>query len=194
MNDAMDMPGGDVSDSPTSAEDLISAVYSELRRLAAAQMAAQPEGQTLQATALVHEAWLKLAGKPAGAWSDREHFFRAAAEAMRHILIDRARSKRRLKRGSDPVRVELDAVDVALNAEPEAVVLMSEALEALSIRNPEGADLVRLRFFLGLSVPEAAAALGISEKTVQRQWIHTRAWLFRELNRLQGDESARDRS
>lgn len=189
MSDATASLAGGSSDAPLSAEDLIPAVYSELRRLAAAQMAAQPEGQTLQATALVHEAWLKLSGRPAGSWSDREHFFRAAAEAMRHILIDRARSKQRLKRGAQAVRVELKDIDVALQAEPEAVLMMSDALESLSTRNPEGADLVRLRFFLGLSVPEAAVALGISEKTVQRQWLHTRAWLFRELKRLQQEES-----
>ncbi|MBL9172597.1 MAG: sigma-70 family RNA polymerase sigma factor [Verrucomicrobiales bacterium] len=171
------------SDLPKAA-DLIPAVYSELRRLAAAQMANQPAGQTLQATALVHEAWLKLAGKPPGSWSDREHFFRAAAEAMRHILIDRARSKQRLKRGAQPVRVDLQDFEFASEADPESILLMNEALESLAHHHPVGADLVKLRYFLGLSMEETAVALGISEKSVQRQWIHTRAWLFRELTRL----------
>jgi RNA polymerase sigma factor (TIGR02999 family) len=167
-----------------AAEELLPLVYQELRRLAAAKMAEQPPGQTLQATALVHEAWLRLTGNPEASWNGRKHFFRAAAEAMRQILIDRARAKGRLKRGGDFTRINLDELDVALEAEPEALLLVDEALELLSREDSDKADLVKLRFYAGLSVEETALALGISEKTVQRHWIHARAWLFREIQRL----------
>jgi RNA polymerase sigma factor (TIGR02999 family) len=167
-----------------AAEELLPLVYEELRRLAAAKMAEQPPGQTLQATALVHEAWLRLTGNPEASWNGRKHFFRAAAEAMRQILIDRARAKGRLKRGGDFTRIKLDELDVALEAEPEALLLVDEALELLSREDSDKADLVKLRFYAGLSVEETALALGISEKTVQRHWIHARAWLFREIQRL----------
>jgi RNA polymerase sigma factor (TIGR02999 family) len=167
-----------------AASELVLLVYEELRRLAAAKMAHQPPGQTLQATALVHEAWLKLAGQPSGSWNDRQHFFRAAAEAMRQILIDRARAKQRLKRGAGQVRVNLEDIDLATEAEPETLLLMDEALRALAREHPDKAALVNLRFYVGLSVEETAQALGLSEKTVKRQWVHARAWLFREIRRL----------
>ena len=121
---------------PKAAEELLPLVYEELRCLAAARMALQPPGQTLQATALVHEAWLKLAGNPHASWNDRQHFFRAAAEAMRQILIDRARPKQRLRRGANPVRVNLDTVDAAVEAEPEALLLVDEALQLLTSEHP----------------------------------------------------------
>jgi RNA polymerase sigma factor (TIGR02999 family) len=168
---------------PQASEALLPLVYDELRKLAAAKMALQPPGQTLQATALVHEAWLKLAGNTAKPWNDRQHFFRAAAEAMRQILIDRARAKQRLKRGAGSVRVNLDELDVAADAEPEALLLLDEALELLAREHPDKAELVKLRFYIGLSVEETAQALGVSEKTVKRHWIYARAWLFREINR-----------
>ena len=167
-----------------AAEELLPLVYEELRRLAAAKMAEQSPGQTLQATALVHEAWLKLAGNPQARWNGRKHFFRAAAQAMRQILMDQARSKRRLKHGAKAVRVNLDDVDLAIEADPEALLLVDEALELLAREDPDKAELVKLRFYAGLSVEESAQALGISEKTVQRHWIHARAWLFREIQRL----------
>jgi RNA polymerase sigma factor (TIGR02999 family) len=166
---------------PQAAAQLLPLVYEELRRLASAKMALQPAGQTLQATALVHEAWLKMAGNPGASWNDRQHFFRAAAEAMRQILIDRARAKQRLKRGGDPVRVSLDNVDLAADAEPEALLLVDEALQMLARESPDKAELVKLRFYIGLTVEETAQALGVSEKTVKRHWTHARAWLFREL-------------
>jgi RNA polymerase sigma factor (TIGR02999 family) len=166
---------------PQAAEQLLPLVYEELRKLASAKMAQQPPGQTLQATALVHEAWLKVAGAPRASWNDRQHFFRAAAEAMRQILIDRARAKQRLKRGGDPVRVSLEDVDLAADAEPEALLLVDEALQMLARESPDKAELVKLRFYIGLSVEETAQALGVSEKTVKRHWTHARAWLFREL-------------
>jgi RNA polymerase sigma factor (TIGR02999 family) len=169
---------------PNAAEELLPLVYEELRCLATARMAQQPPGQTLQPTALVHEAWLKLAGNPHASWNDRQHFFRAAAEAMRQILIDRARAKQRLRRGANPVRVNLDDVDAAVETEPEALLLVDEALQLLTQEHPDKAELVKLRFYAGLSIEESAQALGVSHKTIQRRWIHARAWLFREIQRL----------
>ena len=167
-----------------AADELIPLVYQELRRLAAVKMAQQPPGQTLQATALVHEAWLKLAGSPSAPWQGREHFFRAAAEAMRQILIDRARAKQRVKRGAGQIRVNLDDIDLAAEVEPDTLLLIDEALQTLAREHPEKAALVKLRFFVGLSIEESAEALGVSETTVKRQWTHARAWLFREITRL----------
>jgi RNA polymerase sigma factor (TIGR02999 family) len=168
---------------PWAAEELLPLVYGELRRLAAAKMALQPQGQTLQATELVHEAWLKLAGTPSPPFKDRQHFFRAAAEAMRQILIDRARARQRPKHGGGQVRLDLEQVQIAADAPPEALLLVDEALTALVSTHPDKAELVKLRFYIGLSVAEAAQALGVSEKTVKRHWIHARAWLFQEINR-----------
>jgi RNA polymerase sigma factor (TIGR02999 family) len=167
-----------------AAEELLPLVYEELRKLATAKMAQQPSGQTLQATALVHEAWLRLVGTPQGSWNDRQHFFRAAAEAMRQILIDRARAKQRLKRGANSVRINLDEVDLAEDTEPDALLLVDEALQLLAREDPQKAELVKLRFYAGLSAEETAQALGVSEKTVHRHWIHARAWLFRQIQRL----------
>lgn len=147
-------------------------------------MANQPPGQTLQATALVHEAWLKLTANTQASWNDRQHFFRAAAAAMRQVLVDRARAKQRQKRGADPLRVNLDEVDLATAAAPETLLLVDEALQGLEREHPDKAELVKLRFYVGLSVAETAQTLRISEKTIQRSWIHARAWLFREINRL----------
>jgi RNA polymerase sigma factor (TIGR02999 family) len=169
---------------PKANEELLPLVYDELRRLASARMAQQPPGQTLQATALVHEAWLKLTGAPNATWHDREHFFRAAAEAMRQILVDRARAKQREKRGGGQVRVNWEEVEIAANTEPDALLLVDEAMERLAAEFPSKAELVKLRFYIGLTVEETAQALGVSEKTIKRQWTHARALLFRELNRL----------
>jgi RNA polymerase sigma factor (TIGR02999 family) len=172
------------ADAPSAAE-LLPLVYEELRKLAAYKISQQSPGQTLQATALVHEAWLKLAGAEPARWNDRQHFFRAAAEAMRQILIDRARAKQRLKRGGDFSRVNLNHVALAEDTEPEILLLVDEALQILARDQPEKAELVKLRFYVGLSVAETARALGVSEKTIKRQWIHARARLFQEINRLQ---------
>jgi RNA polymerase sigma factor (TIGR02999 family) len=168
---------------PKAAEELLPLVYDELRKLAAHKMAQQPPGQTLQATALVHEAWLKLTAHTQTPWNNRQHFFRAAAEAMRRVLVDRARAKQCQKRGADARRVNLDEVDLATSTTPEALLLLDEALAALEREHPDKAELVKLRFYVGLSVSETALTLGLSEKTVQRNWIHARAWLFREINR-----------
>ena len=169
---------------PQAAAELPPLVYDELRKLAAAKVAQQPPGQTLQATALVHEAWLKLTGNEGSTWHDRQHFFRAAAEAMRQILVDRARAKQRAKRGGGLVQVNLEDVDVATNAAPEVLLLMDDAMARLAAEHPDQAELVKFRFYVGLTVEQTAQALGLSERTVKRQWIHARAWLFREVNRL----------
>ena len=167
-----------------AAEELLPLVYEELRKLAAQKMVLQPPGQTLQATALVHEVWLKLTADSRPSWNDRQHFFRAAAEAMRQVLVDRARAKQSQKCGAGPLRVSLDEVDLATSTPPEILLLVDEALQALEREHPDKAELVKLRFYVGLNVTETAQTLGISEKTIQRNWIHARAWLFREIDRL----------
>ena len=171
-------------------EDILPMVYDELRRLANHQMPSQPPGQTLQATALVHEAYLRLTGDRAFEWNGRSHFFRAAAEAMRHILIDRARGKKRQKRGGkDLRRVDLQDLDLAVEAEPETLLLVNEALQTLAREDKQKADLVELRFFIGLTNGEAAKVLNISEATVKRHWSFARAFLLVEIQRLLGHRS-----
>jgi RNA polymerase sigma factor (TIGR02999 family) len=167
-----------------AAEELLPLVYDELRKLAAARMAQEAAGQTLQATALVHEAWLRLVGAPEQNWNSRNHFFMAAAQAMRRILIERARQKSRLKRGGDQQRVPLDELDLATNADSETLLLVEEAMGRLADADPVKARLVELRFFTGLSLAEAAPVLGISEPTAKRYWAYARAWLFQEIERL----------
>jgi RNA polymerase sigma factor (TIGR02999 family) len=167
-----------------AAEELLSLVYEELRRLAAEKVLRQPPGQTLQATALVHEAWLKLAGDRATSWHDHQHFFRAAAEAMRQILVDKARAKQRLKRGGSQLRVDFEHLDLAAETEPEALLIVEEALENLARQDPLKAELIKLRFYVGLRVDEIAQVLGVSERTIKRHWIHARAWLYQEIQRL----------
>jgi len=167
-----------------AAEELLPLVYDELRKLAAAKMTHEAAGQTLQATALVHEAWLRLVGAPAQDWNSRNHFFMAAAQAMRRILIERARQKSRLKRGGDQQRVPLEELDLATNADTETLLLVEEAMQRLANADPVKARLVELRFFTGLSLAEAAQVLGISEPTAKRYWAYARAWLFQEIERL----------
>lgn len=169
---------------PKAVEELLPIVYDELRRVAANKMAHEPPGQTLQATALVHEAWLKLAGSTGQKWQNRRHFFAAAAEAMRRILIDRARSRNRSRHGRGLRRVDLTEVDVAATASDEQLLAVDEALGRLAREAPERARLVQLRYFVGMSIPEAAEALGISESTAKRNWNYARLWLFRELKRM----------
>ena len=162
-------------------------VYDELRKLAAAHMANEAPGHTLQPTALVHEAWLRLAGDAGPAHFDnRGHFFAAAAEAMRRILIDSARRKEAQKRGAGLQRVNLDDVDVAAKADDTTLLRLDEALEKLAREDPPSAELVKLRFFAGLTTEQAAAALGISERTARRYWVFARAWLHDELQLSSG--------
>jgi RNA polymerase sigma factor (TIGR02999 family) len=165
-----------------AAEQLLPLVYAELRRLAAQKLAHESPGQTLQATALVHEAYLRLVGGAKGLdWNGRGHFFAAAAEAMRRILVEKARRKRRVRHGGGRTRIELDEACPVAQPPAEDLLALDEALTRLAARDPLRADLVKLRFFAGLSMPEAARALGISLATAERHWAFTRAWLYAEL-------------
>jgi RNA polymerase sigma factor (TIGR02999 family) len=164
---------------PHAAEQLLPLVYDELRKLATQKLAQEKPGQTLQATALVHEAYLRLVDtEKAPHWDSRGHFFAAAAEAMRRILINRARDKGRQKRGGGRQRINLDQLAVADDASEEHIQAVDEALLRLEQQNKPCADLVKLRFFAGLTMKDAAAALGISSRTAHRYWIFARAWLY----------------
>jgi RNA polymerase sigma factor (TIGR02999 family) len=162
-------------------EELLPLVYNELRRLAAAKMAREAPGQTLQATALVHEAWLRLSRGSQSEWKNREQFFAVAAEVMRRILVDRARRRRSRKHGGNLERVDMDAVELPGGVNDDLVLRVHEALEQLATEDPEKAEVVKLRFFVGLENAEAAAILGVSEKTVQRHWSFAKAWLHRAM-------------
>lgn len=168
---------------PQAAEVLLPQVYEELRRLAAYKMAQEPPGQTLQATALVHEAWLRLAAQDNQTYANRTHFFAVAAEAMRRILIDRARRRQAVRRGGQAQRVDTDALEVAAPVPDDELLALDEALERLAEHEPQKAELVKLRHFVGVTLVEAAEILGISEPTAKRYWAYARAWLFRELER-----------
>jgi RNA polymerase sigma factor (TIGR02999 family) len=169
---------------PKAAEELLPLVYEELRKLAAAKLADQPPNQTLQPTALVHEAYLRLLGDGSRSWEGRRHFFAAAADAMRHLLVDRARRKAALRHGGGWQRVDLDDVVLATRTTDENVLLMNEALEKLAAHEPGAAELVKLRFFAGLTFPQAAQVLGLSARTAKRSWAYARAWLFKEIQKL----------
>lgn len=163
---------------PQAAEELLPLVYAELRQLAAARMAQQPPGHTLQATALVHEAYLKLVGGGRAEWANRRHFFAAATEAMRHILIDRARRRLRARHGGQAEQIPLEGLEIAAPVKEEILLELDDALAELKAAAPERAEIVQLRFFAGLGEREIAGLLGISERSVQRQWGYARAWLF----------------
>jgi RNA polymerase sigma factor (TIGR02999 family) len=168
---------------PQDAARLLPLVYEELRRLAACRLAREPSGQTLQPTALVHEAYLRLVGSRGDdGWDGRGHFFAAAAEAMRRILIENARRKGRKKHGGDLARVDLAEADVACRMPPEELIALDEAMTRLEAEDPLKARLVRLRFFAGLSLEEAAEVLGVSAVTAKRYWRYARAWLHREVS------------
>jgi RNA polymerase sigma factor (TIGR02999 family) len=158
-------------------------VYEDLRRLAAHKMAHEAPGQTLQPTALVHEAWLRMSAQNGHAYANRTHFFALAAEAMRRILIDRARRRQAVRRGGQFQRVDTDALEIAAPAPDDELLALDEALGRLAEREPQKAALVKLRHFVGLSLAEAAENLGISEPTAKRHWVYARAWHFRELER-----------
>ena len=164
-----------------AADELLPLVYEELRKLAAHKMAGEALGQTLQPTALVHEAWLRLTGDESKTWDSRGHFFAAAAEAMRRILIERARAKSRLRRGSQAEHVPLELVTVASDDPPETVLAINEALDRLTARDAFKAELVKMRYFVGLSQDEIADALGVSVPTIRRHWAIARAWLYAEM-------------
>lgn len=164
-----------------AAEELLPLVYDELRRLAAARMAQESPGQTLQATALVHEAWLRLTGGEDTVWNSRGHFFGAAAEAMRRILIERARKKGRVRHGGELQQVDLAQVTVATQDCDDVIVAVHEALEKLAAESPQNAEIVKLRYFGGLEHAEIAEVLGVSEPTVRRHWTYARSWLYAEI-------------
>jgi RNA polymerase sigma factor (TIGR02999 family) len=168
-----------------AAEALLPLVYEELRRLAAWHMGQERGGQTLQATALVHEAWMRLAADEAKSWQGRRHFFAAAAEAMRRILIDNARRKLAVRHGGGLHRTDLvtDVAAIAAGAPTDELLAVDEALKALAAHAPDKAELVKLRYFAGFTIEETAAALGISPRTAKRDWAYARAWLFREIAR-----------
>jgi RNA polymerase sigma factor (TIGR02999 family) len=160
---------------------LLPLLYNELRQLAASRIALESGGQTLQATALVHEAWLRLDGDGKQKWESRAHFFGAAAEAMRRILIENARRKMAQKHGGGQLRVDIDDVQIATREKDEELLAVNEALEKLAAHDPKMAEVVKLRFFVGFTNKETAEALGVSEPTVERWWKFARAWLYTEI-------------
>ena len=167
--------------SPKAADELLPLVYGELRKLAAAKMASEAPNQTLQPTALVHEAWLRLVGNDNPQFANRAHFFSAAAEAMRRILIDKARRKKAIRHGGEQQRVDIDSVEIASLADDDELLAVNEALDKLAAQNQVEAELVKLRYFVGMTLEEAAEVLGISARTADNYWAHARAWLFREI-------------
>jgi RNA polymerase sigma factor (TIGR02999 family) len=173
---------------PQAAEQLLPLVYNELRKLAAQKMAQEKPGQTLQATALVHEAYLRLVGQaPDQAWDHRGHFFAAAAEAMRRILVEKARSKERVKRGGLMRKCgEVEAIPEAQNHDPLEVLAVHEALDRLAEKSPRKAELIKLRYFLGCTMAEAAQILGVAPATAEEDWTYAKAWLRRQLRQGEG--------
>jgi RNA polymerase sigma factor (TIGR02999 family) len=167
---------------PKAADELLSLVYEDLRRLAAHRMANEAAGHTLQPTALVHEAWLRLVGSDGHAqFQNRAHFFAAAAEAMRRILIDRARRKHAARHGGSQQRVDIQELDLASPAEDDQLLAVNDALDKLAVEHKVEAELVKLRYFVGMTNEEAAGALGISQRMAKYYWTHSRAWLYREI-------------
>jgi RNA polymerase sigma factor (TIGR02999 family) len=166
---------------PKAAEQLLPLVYQELRQLAAHKLAQEKPGQTLQATAVVHEAYLRLVGNGVGTWDNRRHFYAAAGEAMRRILVEQVRRKRRVRHGGGKQRVDLDEACSVVQPPSDDLLALDEALTRLAALNPLRAEVVKLRFFAGLTMPEVAQALGISLPTAERYWTSARTWLFAEL-------------
>lgn len=164
-----------------AAEELLPLVYEELRKLAAARMARESPGQTLQPTALVHEAWLRLVGDENRKWDGRAHFFAAAAEAIRRILVERARRRQRLRHGGGQEPVDLEVVEIPVAIADEKVLQVSEALDELEAEDATEARIVKMKFFMGMKVDEISAALGVSDKTVQRHWAHAKVWLYQRI-------------
>jgi RNA polymerase sigma factor (TIGR02999 family) len=169
---------------PAAADELLPLLYDELRRLAAHKMSNEAQGHTLQPTALVHEAWLRLVGNENKKWGGRAHFFAAAAEAMRRILIDRARRKKAQRHGGGQQRVDIQEVDLASPIDDDQLLAVNEALDKLAVQNKVEAELVKLRYFVGMTNDEAAEALGVSPRTAKYYWTHARAWLYREIESL----------
>jgi RNA polymerase sigma factor (TIGR02999 family) len=170
---------------PNAASSLLPLVYEELRKLARSKMANELPNHTLQATALVHEAYLRLVGNDHTAWTNRAHFFGAAAEAMRRILIDHARRRRAQRHGGGKEHLPVEEISIAAPADDDELLAVHDALEKLTAHDAEKAELVKLKYFVGLTTEEAANVLGLSEPTAKRHWSYARAWLFREIKRSQ---------
>jgi len=166
-----------------AADELLPLIYEELRRIAAHKMANEAPGHTLQATALVHEAWLRLVGSSQQSWQNRAHFFGAAAEAMRRILVEHARRKQSLKRGAGAEKLELNESVLVLSVPPDELLAVNDALDKLSREDPAAAELVKFRYFVGMNMEEAAAALGMPKRTAESLWTYAKAWLSREIRR-----------
>jgi len=164
-----------------AADELLPMVYAELRKLAAYKMAHNAAGHTLQPTALVHEAWLRLVGNDNPTFENRAHFFAAAAEAMRHLLIDNARRKLARRHGGGLNPVDVETLEIAMPATEDHLLAVSEALDQLAARSPVEAQVVKLRFFVGMTAAESAEVLGISESTVKQYWSHAKTWLYHEI-------------
>jgi RNA polymerase sigma factor (TIGR02999 family) len=172
---------------PHAAEQLLPLVYDELRKLAVHRVAKEEAGQTLNATALVHEAYLRLVGNGAGAhWNGRGHFFAAAAEAMRRLLVERARRKRRIRHGGGRARIDLENLDVEAERGADDLLALDEALQRLSAEEPAAAEVVKLRYFAGLTAEQAGAIMGISLRTANRHWAYAKAWLHRHMSERDG--------
>ena len=181
MSDITRILGAIEAGKADAAEDLLPLVYDELRHLAAAKMAREVPGQTLQPTALVHEAWLRLGGESQPSWQNRAHFFGAAAEAMRRILIDRARSRQRVCHGGEWQRLDIEEVNIAIEDADDTVLAVHEALNKLASQDSLKAEIVKLRYFVGMHHQEIADTLGLAEATVRRHWAFARSWLYAEL-------------
>jgi RNA polymerase sigma factor (TIGR02999 family) len=166
---------------PKASDELLPLVYEELRKLAAHKMANQAPGHTLQPTALVHEAWLRLLGNQGAQFAGRAHFFAAAAEAMRHILIDSARRKKALRHGGGQMRVDIQNLEVAALADDDELLAIHDVLDKLAAEEPEKAELTKLRYFVGMTFEEAAEVMGISVATAKRHWAYARAWLYQKI-------------
>ena len=164
-----------------AAAQLLPLVYEELRKLAAAKMAKEQPGQTLQATALVHEAWIRLAGGQQQRWDSRRHFFAAAAEAMRRILVEKARRRQRARHGGGLERVDVDEVEIASGVRQDQLIALDDALAKLEQEDPQKAEVVKLRYFVGMSNEQTAETLGLSVATIERHWSFAKAWLFKEI-------------
>lgn len=169
-----------------AAEELLPLVYDELRRLAAQKMATEAAGHTLQPTALVHEAWLRLAGSDQQDWENRAHFFGAAAEAMRRILVDHARRKQSQKRGAGAAHEELNEMSLTLAAPPEEILKVNEALDSLAVEDPQAAELVKLRYFVGMTMEETASTMNLGKRTAEGLWTYAKAWLGRHMREGNG--------
>ena len=185
MNDVTRILNAAEQGDPQATAQLLPLVYEELRKIAAHKMATESAGHTLQATALVHEVWLRLVGSDQQSWANRAHFFGAAAEAMRRILVEHARRRQSLKRGSGAERVELDDSLLVLAAPPDELLAVHEALDQLALEDATAAELVKLRYFVGMTMEDAASALGLPKRTAENLWTYARAWLHRAI-RLRG--------